>query len=276
MIPEVKKQSLKIKKEYPLIIFDKKGRDNLSEGRQYQMGFAFLRPYSKNRYQAITPFSTCKDYLNDIIFTHNTGVRLSAYGLTTSLIQTKAAFKSGIGFLGITILPYITKLPVGHPCRIYNDEGVKIDKNRLKDNIQNITSLLNYVEKKLNVSGQTVVYEAVNDYYLFVVPAYWLQASNLISIYSLLIRMGQFYNGDCTPTEFLETYDNNLDLRLWKEYQLMFEGLVSGNFWVMDYPQMVKDYSIIISGTTIHNLGAKNSIDSPYLKKVNSKINNPN
>ncbi len=53
--------------ENNITIINKKTRNNLGEGKNYQMGFGFLKKTGENEYINITAISACREYLNDII-----------------------------------------------------------------------------------------------------------------------------------------------------------------------------------------------------------------
>jgi len=43
-------------------------RNNLAEGRNFGMGFGFLKKLSNTKYKTIMPISPCKDYINDVLY----------------------------------------------------------------------------------------------------------------------------------------------------------------------------------------------------------------
>ena len=63
-------------------IKNNKNRDSLNEGKNYQLGFGFVKKKRYNVYEVITPISACREYLNDVAYSENTGNKISAHGLS--------------------------------------------------------------------------------------------------------------------------------------------------------------------------------------------------
>ena len=63
-----------------MTITEKHDRNVLIEGRSSGMGFAMLKK-DKTNYETVNPLSPCKDYLNEVVFTENTGYPTKAHGL---------------------------------------------------------------------------------------------------------------------------------------------------------------------------------------------------
>lgn len=194
------------------IVKDFCDRGKLIEGRNYNMGFAFCKRVGKNEYHTVQPISPCKDYLNDVLFSEHTGKNFSACGLHT---QKQGIFDGeSMGYIAIQMLePKGGKYPLQEP---FADV-----KARLRANFKNIEKLLNHVEDEFVAHGQeipdrTAVVESTDpDIFLLYVPFWWCRTTHLISLYSLLVRMAQFWDGEGNPASFLETYNNPLDKGLW-------------------------------------------------------------
>lgn len=237
-----------------VIIEDIPGRDKLGEARSYQMAFAFLEKIEENRYRAINAFSCCKDYLNDTVFTQITGNPIVAYGFESKYI--KDLFPK-CGYLGVTFLN--RKIPPAswspeYERAYYADGGVEKDKIRMKQNYSNIQIILNYLENKFKVEQKTVIIPAENDYYLFVVPEFWLQYTYLISLYTLMIRMAQFWGGLGTPADFIKNYDNPLDKELWGKSKVEYRKLLQEGLYSINYKD-VTEYIWKYNAVRIHNAG---------------------
>lgn len=183
-------------------------RKVLSEGRSYQMGFAFCKELPSGDYETIQPLSPCKDYLNDVVYTEHTGKDFYACGLKT---KKTGIFETVNAFIAIKILTgFSGRWPI-------STSTLEEHRAVLKQNHNNIVTLLNYVEEKLGCEERTIITETQDsDMFLFAVPLWWCRSTHLISLWSLLVRMGQFWNGDGTAAEYLENYNNNLDKGLWK------------------------------------------------------------
>ena len=52
-------------------------RLKLSEGRNFGIGFAFLKKITNNKFETLNAFTACKDYLNDLIYVETTKKNLT-------------------------------------------------------------------------------------------------------------------------------------------------------------------------------------------------------
>lgn len=185
-------------------------RKVLSEGRNYNMGFAFCKLMADGTFETIQPLSPCKDYLNDVIYSEHTGKPFSACGLNTK--KTGIFEEQPHAFLAIKML---SPKGGGWP----GTGSLQEAKDRLKKNYIYIETLLNHVEESFTKQGlieRTAISPTQDeDLFLLAVPLWWCRSTHLISLYSLLVRMGQFWNGEGDPQSFLENYKEPLDLQLW-------------------------------------------------------------
>lgn len=183
-------------------------RNKLSEGRNFNMGFAFCKQLQDGSFETIQPLSPCKDYLNDVVYTEHTGNDFNACGLTTK--KTGIFEEQPHAFIAIKMLS-----PKGG---VY--QQLEESKALLKANSKNIETLLNFVEEQFEPQGctdRTAITETSDpDLFLLAVPLWWCRSTHLISLYALIVRMGQFWGGKGNPSTFLETYRNSLDVGLWK------------------------------------------------------------
>lgn len=76
-------------------------RDTLMEGRNYGMGFSFLKKTDEG-YELYQPLTACKDFLNEQIHSEHTGEEATAYGMITNKVDM---FVNG-SFLILKILPF--------------------------------------------------------------------------------------------------------------------------------------------------------------------------
>lgn len=189
------------------IVKDVCDRKKLSEGRNFNMGFAFCKQLSNGTFETVQPISPCKDYLNDVVYTEHTGKPFQACGLST--VKHGIFENAPHAFLAIKMLP-----PKGS---VYTD--LEASKKRLQQNYKHIETLLNFVEEqfsKYGIDDRTAITPTQDpDLFLLAVPLWWCRTTHLISLYSLLVRMGQFWDGTVNPATFLENYNNPLDLSLW-------------------------------------------------------------
>lgn len=178
-------------------VVDKQNRGKLSEGRNYGMGFAFCkREGNSMQFETVQPISPCKDYLNEPVYTEATGKASYAYGLSYS--------KQGIfeeqkyGYLAIKILPY-------HSGGAYPKQ--EEHKQNLNKNYLNIQTLLRSFEEEFKIEGRTRIYKTTDsETFLLYVPLKWKEGTYLISLYTLLVRIGQFYDGVSDHRDFVKNF----------------------------------------------------------------------
>lgn len=218
-------------------VIDKLKRDVLMEGRSHQMGFALCKEIDENTLEAVQPISPCKDYLNDVVWAEQTGKEITAYGLH----YKPQGLKKPFWYLAFKIQPNKYAGP-------YNKyEKMEEDKKRLAKNYKNILSIINYVEALLHLEHPSNIYKANDDIFVLRLSEKWCQYTYSISLYSLLVRMAQFNDGE-DPDKFLEDYANNLDTGLWTPYKQKFEKILKTGFKEQDLSQLG-------GGTKVHNEG---------------------
>lgn len=201
-------------------IVDKQNREVLGEGRNHGMGFAFLKKLKKEKeFETVCPISPCKDYLNDVIYGEALNVPVSACGLSYNPVG--GVFDEPFSNLVIKIVNYQKKNTYG---KYPNFES---DIKQLKKNYKNIEKLLNYIENRIGID-HTEITPSNDDMYHLKVPRYWTESTYLTSLYTLLIRMGQYYDGEKTPDEFLNTYPNNNETSLWNSSKLKLIMIMNG------------------------------------------------
>lgn len=164
------------------------------EGRTYQMGFAFCSPPKKTVAYTVQALTACKDYLNDIVFTESTKQKMSAYGLSTTF---KGIFEgTNKAYLAISILPYRNGADYG---------SLNKDRQRLKDNYKTLEGFMNYFCNALNTDPCTIEASKTEDVFLVTFDQNWAKYTYSISLFTLLLRIGQFYTeGD--PMEFIKKF----------------------------------------------------------------------
>lgn len=203
-------------------IKDTLDRSPLSEGRSYQMGFAFLKK-EKEYYETVNPVSPCKDYLNDIVWTEETGNPSRACGLQ---YEKKGIFTDKNCYL-------VAKMMCSkYGYFNYPEEKRKADEKHMLENVQNIQKVINDIEKFLEVEGKTEI-SVVDNSLLIVGPKFWRSSTYLISLYTLLIRTAQFSDG--TPTmEFLKNFKHPLDMNLIGPVVKKLDALPKAKDWKQD------------------------------------------
>jgi hypothetical protein len=224
-------------------IINQQCRSKLGEGRSYQMGFAFLKKVKDETFETIQPISPCKDYLNDVIFAEHTNKPISAFGCKLSGKQD--IFDKEFGYMAISICKY--KYPSNYDTNKY-----PIDVKRLKDNREKLESFINQIEEYFNLDwfNNTTIVEVSDNLYFIEVPIIWTKSTYMISLYSLLLRVGQFYE-DTTidPIEWLEKFNAFLD-----DVSLVKQALPKLKN-ILKYGPLPQDFSNLRGDTSTHNLG---------------------
>lgn len=176
-----------------------KDRGVLIEGRASGMGFTFLKKVGKNSYETVQPLSPCKDYLNEPVFTENTGIPSKAHGL---VYNEKLNIFTDVFYMAIKIV----KTKEGIYWYSKYENGFEVDIKNLKDNYKNIQNLLNFIENKIGIEIKTTIEEANDDYFLLTSSVEWSKSTPAISLYSLIIRCSLVYKGE-DVFEYFKNYN---------------------------------------------------------------------
>lgn len=204
------------------------------------MGFGFAKKIGKDEYETVMPISPCKDYLNDVIFAEATGKAMSVYGFSykkTKLFDNEDKY----AYMAFKICPY----KVGKPYNNQEADVVNLDKN-----IAKVEQVINALEKQLGLKLFTKIHSAGNSLFLAELPKYWTQYTYLISLWSLAVRMAQFWDGNGSPDSALQSYKNTLDKSLWDGAKNNVMKLIASNGEIpkQDFKKYDNDYSV-------HNCG---------------------
>lgn len=216
-------------------LIDKQSRSKLGEGRDHGMGFGFCKLLSSGDFTTVTPISPCKDYLNEVVYTESTGIASSAHGLKYSKTGCLDRDK---GYIAFKIMPFMDN----SEYREQKEHCENLNKNYL-----NIQKFLNIFEEKLGIKDRTEILK-LDDTYILVIPKEWTTGTYKISLYTLLTRVGQFYDGTKEVMKYLETFDAwTLDNYLMKQALpkikiVMEKGLVEQDMNRIDCPH---NYGIV-------------------------------
>jgi len=193
-------------------VVDNQDRNKLSEGRAQGMGFAFCKKVDDG-YETVQPISPCKDYLNDVIAAERMKTPAIACGL---IYKPQELFKENEpAYLAFKIMP-----------NKYNSSFDLIGETaRLKRTIRKIQGIINDVEQQLNIATKTVIEKATNDTYLCTVPPEWIGSTYMISLYTLIIRIGQYFTPVLRPTDLLYTIPA-MEGSLWLTAQSRLQYLI--------------------------------------------------
>lgn len=201
-------------------------RSKLAEGRNYRLGFAFATKKDNIVEVVQHGITACKDFLNDVVYSQNTGKPYSIYGCKATDISL---FKNvPAAYLVISILKKGAESP-----KIYDD--YLSDIKNLESNTANIEKLLNYFEEKFNVEGRTKIEKIRKNYYLVTAPLFWTQYTYLISLYTLLTRIAMFWDGTGEVMNYLEKFNNDSeDMMYLKQIKEKLSIMFSGNIPIQD------------------------------------------
>lgn len=216
-------------------IVDKKDRGKLSEGRTQGISSTFVKKVGEE-YHTVIPFSACKDYLNDVVYSEITGNSIAAHGLT---------YKKD-GFFEDKKRYFITSILNRHGA---HDENavVKSEIKTLKKNYKNIEKLLNWVEEKVGVK-KTEMIKLEDNLYFQTFDPFWTESTYNISLYSNFMRWGLYYDGQEEPNKFLNTHKDR-DLSLAATFYKIFLFL-NGYRFLNDFKALEKKTAL-----QIHNAG---------------------
>jgi len=177
-------------------IINNQDRNVLNEGRNSGMGFAFLKQKSKFEFETVQPPSPCKDYLNEVVFTENTGVPTKAHGFVYS---KKLDIFDDSFYLTINII----KSKAGNFS--YTDYSFESLQKSLKTNYKNMEYFINYFEEELNLKKSKFQKTEGGEYIFISGSKAWVKSTIAISLYSLLVRASISYTDKTMcPLNFLK------------------------------------------------------------------------
>lgn len=195
-------------------IVDNQNRKVLGEGRNYQMGFAFCKR-DGDTYNTVQPISPCKDYLNDVVYTEATGKGVHAYGLST---KKQDIYDGDKAYIAMKI------------CKRFPDEeypNYHKDIENLEKNYENLQKFLNIFENQVGIVPTQVI-KTGDNMFLMILDTYWCQASWLISLWGLLCRVGQYFDGNTDPKVFWDNFKASDDTYLVASVKGKFDKWLNG------------------------------------------------
>lgn len=173
-------------------IIDNQKRSTLAEGRNYGLGFAFLKKIDDETFETIQPISPCKDFLNDVVYSEATGNPFHAWGLSTS---KKGIFEGDHAYMALSVCKLGRSL--SSYCG-YDDELELMANNR-----ENMEKFINGIETKLGIK-KTKLVDVEKNLKLAIMDKQWVSATYLISLYTLMLRVGLQYEGGGVMTHIRE------------------------------------------------------------------------
>lgn len=178
-----------------IIVESEYDRGQLTEGRDFQLGFAFGRKDSETHYTLCQALSACKDYLNDVVLAEQFGYSFSIYGYHC---KKQGAFDNGVHL-------FFSILKSSRNTSKYTTQCQVVDRRVLRKNYKLMQTALNRFEKELQLDQLTVIEKIGPNMYIAHISPYWVQNPYYISLYSLLLRSFLRVQ-DYTDTDIVKTY----------------------------------------------------------------------
>lgn len=176
------------------IKFYKKTQDLEEIYSKDQMKFAFIN----KQMEMCTPFVMCRDFLQDAFRGHLTNKKTSIYGFSYDPCQDPDIDTENIRII------------------VADDRIGRMSSNTLtlwdfQERMEHSFSLIRHYEKKMGIKEKTYIvrYQEEDKYYwVFIGPKEWLQNPFFISLYTLLIRLGEKKFKFHSDASLLQTYKN--------------------------------------------------------------------
>lgn len=194
-------------------IIDKQLRSKLHEGRNYGLGYAFLKKIDDETFETIQPISPCKDYLNDVVYSEVTGRPFRAWGLET---EQRGIFDGDHAYMAIAVCK------LGKSLQTYSD--YEQDMKFMAENTDRMAEFINKIEGKLGI-GKTSIVPINDNLKLLIMDKQWVSATYLISLYALMLRVGLSYEGGGVMTHMrqVETPDRMMLNGIKEKLLILFE-----------------------------------------------------
>lgn len=224
-------------------------RTGLNEGRQRGFGSTFVKKVGVSKYETLFGITTCKDYLHDVLAAEHLGANVNVFGLKYT---KQEPFKTAYAYMAISMLEE----------RHGKWDKLEAERALLNKNIESLVAFINGCEYHLGAKQHTKIYPTGDEnVWLVKVPKFWIKTTYLISLYTLLLRLG--YHQDMAQQnveEYVkgllampwESSDFGNDLAMlkdvWPKFQWMKKnGAPNENFQ--------KRSNILGTGTGWHNNG---------------------
>jgi len=165
-------------------------RSILVEGRSYGMAFAFIN----KKYETVHPISPCKDYMNDIVWAENTGKYCGVYGLSYTPTMDFLANSKGEKYNTFEMV--ITDSTDSKSAKFF-----KLNQNQLLNSLD----LVNKFETKLGIPHSQIELCPDNIFNIVRFDKKWVEEVYMISLYTLLWRIGMIYNKETEVLEYIKS-----------------------------------------------------------------------
>ena len=182
-----------------LKLIDKQDRSVLGEGRNHQMGFAFCKLVDQGTAETVHPISPCKDYCSDVVWTEHVGKHVDCCGLK---YDKNGIFDGKVSYLALKICDYFTYATRQQGNRY---PQLKADQERVQKNRPYMEVLFNDIERRMGIDPLTKIHPTNTDAYVAQMAYFWSRYPYLTSLYCLLMRAAQFYDGKEDPQDYLKS-----------------------------------------------------------------------
>ncbi len=199
-------------------VIDKQPRGVLIEGRSSGMAFGMAKRSGENEFTVVSAVSPCKDYLNDVVWAETNNKPFGAFGLYYKPIGIYEGDKAYMVIKMMTTKGSTTK---GQPTEAMNKQ--------LNDTITSSLKIVNFAEENFNLPIKSTADKIEGEEaYLITFPKQWCDHTAGISLYTLLLRLGLYWNGEGDVMTFLRKENlSPIDAGLWKPVLELFEWLIT-------------------------------------------------
>ncbi len=210
-------------------LVDEQNRKLLGEARQEGTGFAFLKR-DGDTFTTVGPISTCKDYLNEQIYSEWTGKPYSRYGYKAT---KQGIFSGDFGYLAMSVL----KTQYSYGSSKENPSIAKYMDNMEKNHIH-ILNFINKFEEMLKLPTKTELHKVDTNKDIIFSPIFWCEFPYRMSLYAMLIRFAveSGYDGKVEPLAAAIACKTS-DGIMMADALGKFHKMVDGKFPTIDYKE---------------------------------------
>jgi hypothetical protein len=185
--------------ERSFTLVDKQDRSKLSEGRSAGYGFALCK-YDPDgeTLTTVQPFSPCKDYLSDVVYSEWVKKPYQACGLST---KYTGIFENGRAWLAFRVCGQGCGSTIENPVKY---PGMEKDLKAIEDGRANAQKLINSIEILLKVPHLTRLYRVTTNCVVAKMDLYWVRWTYRVSLISLLLRNAFYYDGTTDAMAWLK------------------------------------------------------------------------
>jgi hypothetical protein len=184
----------------PLTLIDKCPRSPLSEGRSYGIAFAFAKREG-DTLSLVGPLSPCKDYLNDQLYSEQSGKPYGAWGYKS--VKT-GCFEGGFAYLIFAILPQ----KGSSSLTSYSNQ--QKETKYLAESFHLVEKFIGLLTNCFHQSAAGVsVVKLEDNRYVAILPLFWVQYTYLISFLTLCMRIAveTYYGGQDDVIAYIRECD---------------------------------------------------------------------